>query len=282
MPKIKINLLGIALGLSLASPALAQNVSGSTVVATVGETEITIGHMIAMAATLPDNQRQLPPDVIFEGVMERLVQQEAISQSQADLSRMTELQLENERRSLVASEIVNGIAAAIEVTPDAVQAAYDRRFADFAPTTEYNASHILVETEDEAKAIIVELEGGADFAEQAKLKSTGPSGPGGGNLGWFGTGRMVPEFEAAVVALKKGAISAPVQTQFGWHVIILNDTRQPEIPAIEDMRGELENEVWREMLEAKIKELVDAAAVTRADVSGIDPAVLADSSLIAN
>ena len=282
MSKTKKFLLGTALGLSLASPILAQDVSGSTVVAKVGGTEITIGHMIAMTATLPDNQRQLPPDVIFEGVLERLIQQEAISQSQTDLSQMTVLQLENERRSLVASEIVNGIAQAVTVTPEAVQAAYDRRFADFAPTTEYNASHILVETEDEAKAIIVELEGGADFAEQAKLKSTGPSGPGGGNLGWFGTGRMVPEFEAAVVALEKGAVSAPVQTQFGWHVITLNDTRQPEIPAIEDLRAELENEVWREMLETEIKVLVDAAGVERRDVSGIDPAVLADFSLIAN
>lgn len=282
MSKYKKFLLGSALAVSLAGHALAQDVGSGTVVAKVGGTEITIGHMIAMAATLPEQQRQLPLDVIFEGVLERLIQQEAISQSQTELSRMTELQLENERRSLVASEIVNGIAEGVEVTPEAIQAAYDRRFADFTPSTEYNASHILVETEGEAKAIVVELQGGADFAELAKLKSTGPSGPGGGELGWFGTGRMVPEFEAAVVSMEKGAVSDPVQTQFGWHVIKLNDMRIPEVPAIEDMRGELEQEVWRETLEADIKLLVDAAAVERADVSGIDPTVLTDFSLIEN
>ena len=282
MRKYKSILLGAVLGLSLGAQAFAQETDGSTVVATVGDTDITIAHMIAMTLTLPDNQRQLPMDVIFEGVLERLIQQEAISQSQAEISKLTTLQLENERRALVASEIVNGIAAGVEIQPDAVQAAYDRRFADFTPSIEYNASHILVETEDEAKAIVAQLQGGADFAELAKLKSTGPSGPGGGELGWFGTGRMVPEFEAAVAGMEVGAISDPVQTQFGWHVISLNDSRMPEIPAIEDMRAELEQEVWRETLEAAIKELVDAATVERADVSGIDPSVLADMSLVEN
>ena len=76
--------------------------------------------------------------------------------------------------------------------------------------------------DDEAKAIVEELKGGADFAATAREKSTGPSGPGGGSLGWFGAGAMVPEFETAVAAMEAGDISDPVQTQFGWHVIKLN------------------------------------------------------------
>ncbi|MCG6902440.1 MAG: peptidylprolyl isomerase [Rhodobacter sp.] len=280
MSKINSFLLATALCTTLGTPLVAEDVTGNTVVATVGGTEITVGHMIAMTANLPAEQRQLPIEVIFEGVLERLIQQEAISQTQSDPSYMTQLQLENERRSLIASEIVNGIAEAIEVTPEAVQAAYDRRFDNFTPSMEYNASHILVETEDEAKALITDLEGGADFAELAKTKSTGPSGPNGGELGWFGLGRMVPEFETAVVAMEKDGISAPVQTQFGWHVIKLNDTRQPEAPTLEEMQGDLEQEVWREALQAKISTMVDAASVERADVTGIDPNVLADVTLL--
>jgi peptidyl-prolyl cis-trans isomerase C len=91
---------------------------------------------------------------------------------------------------------------------------------------------------------------------------------------------MVPEFETAVVAMEKDGISAPVQTQFGWHVIKLNDTRQPEAPTLEEMQGDLEQEVWREALQAKISTMVDAASVERADVTGIDPNVLADVTLL--
>ena len=280
MSKTKKFLLGTALGLSLASPILAQDVSGSTVVAKVGGTEITIGHMIAMTATLPDNQRQLPPDVIFDGVLERLIQQEAISRTQPDLSKLAALQLDNERRSLVASEIVNELARQVEVKPEDIQMAYDRRFADFSPAQEFNASHILVETEEEASALIEELNGGAEFAELAKTRSTGPSGPSGGALGWFGPGAMVPPFEAAVVELEKGQVSPPVQTRFGWHVIILNDTRLPEVPTVESMTAELEAEVWREQLQSRIAVMVDSAGVERSDITGISPDILGDFSLV--
>lgn len=274
--------LAAALGLALSAPLSAQDVAGDAVVATVGETEITIAHMAAMLGTLSTEQQQLPMDVIFEGVLERLIQQEAVSQSQPDLSKATRLRLENERRALIASEIVNQIAADVVVTDAAVQGAYDNRFADFTPSKEYNASHILVATEDEALAIIEDLNDGADFAALAREKSTGPSGPGGGSLGWFGLGRMVPAFEAAVVTMEAGEVSAPVQTQFGWHVIRLDETRQPGVPALDEVRAELEQEVWRETLAAKVEALVQTTTIERADLSGIDPAVLTDPSILAD
>jgi len=280
MSKYKNMLLGAAMCLTFGAPVMAQDVTGQTVVATVGGTDITVGHMVAMTLSLPEEQRSLPMDVIFEGLLERLIQQEAVSQSQTDLTRRTELQLENEQRSLVASEIVNAMAEKITVTDGDVQAAYDIRFADFMPQTEYNASHILVETEEEAKAIIAELEAGADFADTAKEKSTGPSGPSGGELGWFGPGRMVPDFEAAVVEMEKDGISAPVQTQFGWHVIKLNDSRQPGVPTLEEMKSTLEQEAWRNMMTAEIDALVGQVEIVRADVSGINPEVLTDPAMM--
>ncbi len=145
---------------------------------------------------------------------------------------------------------------------------------------EFNASHILVESEEEAQAVIEELEGGADFAALAKEKSTGPSGANGGSLGWFGPGMMVEEFETAVAEMEPGEVSDPVQTQFGWHVVKLNETRLPEAPEMSEVRGTLESEIWEERLREEIAAVVDAAEVERSDVSGIDPSVLKDTSLI--
>ncbi len=273
-------LLTMAFGLGLSVPAQAQEPDASTVMATVGGVDITLGHMIAMVTTLTEEQLQLPANVVFDGVLERLIQQEAISQSQSEPDMMTRLMVENEMRALKANRVVNEMADRIEVTEEDVQDAYNARFSEFTPATEYNASHILVETEEEAKAVMAELEDGADFAALAKAKSTGPSGPNGGLLGWFGPGRMVPEFEGAVMALKIGATSSPVKTQFGWHVIRLNETRDPAKPTLEDMKEELEQEVWRRRLDNEILTMVDVIKTDRTDTTNISPAILGQIDLI--
>ena len=156
----------------------------------------------------------------------------------------------------------------------AVQAAYDEKYGDGFGGVEFNASHILVETEEEAAGVIAQLDEGADFAALAKEKSTGPSGPGGGSLGWFGEGRMVAEFETAVKALDPGQVSPPVQTQFGWHVITLNERRQAEAPELNEVRSELQGELREQAVAAHIKELVDAANVERPEIEGLDHSVL--------
>jgi peptidyl-prolyl cis-trans isomerase C len=99
-------------------------------------------------------------------------------------------------------------------------------------------------------------------------------------LGWFGTGAMVPTFEAAVIALKVGEVSQPVQTQFGWHVITLNDLRSKSIPSLDEMRQDLQAEVRRDAVEARIAELTAATEVNEAETSGIDPAILKDLSVV--
>ncbi|MDF0601629.1 peptidylprolyl isomerase [Psychromarinibacter sp. C21-152] len=286
MANCKTLLASAALSLTLAAPGLAQDdsapaeVTADTVVATVDGVDITIGHMIAMRETLSDQNKGLPDEVIFEGLMERLIQQRAVSLSVDEVDKATELTIDNEESSLIAASKVNALASTIAVTEEDLQAAYDAKYADYEPVKEFNASHILVESEEAAQAVIEELEGGADFAAVAKEKSTGPSGANGGSLGWFGPGQMVPEFEEAVVTLEPGEISAPVQTQFGWHVVKLNETRLPEAPELAEVRGTLETELWEQKLRAEINEIVEAAEIDRADVSEIDPAVLKDLSLI--
>ena len=291
--------LGLATSVLLGAPAFAESHATSNdansgevmmpkvagpdqVVAKVGGTEITIGHMIAMTSTLPQNQLQGPLDELFYGVLDRLIQQEAVASTVSNPSPMVMLQLENERRSLLASTVVNRIAAEIEVTPELVQAAYDRRFENFSPDMEFKASHILVETEEDATAIAQELATGADFGELAREKSTGPTGPNGGSLGWFAKGRMVPPFEAAVAALEKGQVSGPVQTEFGWHVILLEDTRIPTVPSLEQLQPELEQEVFRNLFDSAVGELLSAAPVERFSLENVDPSILLNPAALEN
>ena len=264
----------------MALPTQAEDaVDASTVVATVNGAEITVGHMIVLKQRLPAQYQQLPPDVLFNGVLDQLVQQTLLGEEVDMLSLSSQLSLDNETRSLRAAEAVQDIAE-MATTEEAIQAAYDETFGSVEPETEYNASHILVETEEEAAALVTELEGGADFATLAREKSTGPSGPNGGELGWFGLGRMVPAFEEAVVAMEVGTVSAPVQTQFGWHVIRLNETRLKGAPALEEVRGDLTQTVQRQAIEAHVADLMEAAEIDRIEEGEIDPSILDNFSLV--
>ncbi len=272
---------GFAVCAALAMPVAAQDVSADTVVATVNGTDITVGTMIVMRDSLPDKYKSLPDDVLFDAVLNQAIQQTVLAQSVKDTSREIQLRLANEKRSLLAGKAIDRIVRDA-VTDEALQAAYEKKYANAAPETELNASHILVATEEEAKAIEKELADGADFAELAKAKSTGPSGPSGGELGWFTRGMMVKPFEDAVFALKEGEVSPPVKTQFGWHVIKLNGKRLKDAPKLDDVRDELAAEIQRSALEKKLSELTDAADIKRPDISGISPGVLRDLSLLAD
>jgi peptidyl-prolyl cis-trans isomerase C len=266
---------------SLALPAAAQDsVTADTVVATVNGTEITIGNMIIARATLPEQYQQLPAEVLFKGILDQLVQQTALEQSyEGDVPRRVELAVENERRQLIAGEVIEKAMAA-EITAEELDAAYAESYGSAEPTEEFNAAHILVETEEEAQAIKAELDGGADFAETAKTKSTGPSGPSGGALGWFGPGQMVPAFEEAVIGMEVGAVSDPIQTQFGWHVIKLEDKRQKDAPALEEVKAELETQIRQIKAQTMIEEMTAAADVDRSAAEGIDPEVLGNLGLL--
>ncbi|MEM1272452.1 MAG: peptidylprolyl isomerase [Pseudomonadota bacterium] len=253
--------------------------SSATVLATVNGTEITLANLIAMTAMLPPEYQQLPDEILFEGMLDQLIQQELLaSEASAEMTPLREVGLENERRTFLAASLVNEIALA-PVTEDEMQAAYDDIFGEVEPGMEFNASHILVETEEEALELIDLLGEGADFAELAAERSTGPSGPNGGQLGWFGQGMMVAPFEEAVMALEVGQISEPVETQFGWHVIILNEFRTEELPTLESIRGELEESVRQDRVDATIARLTDAGDVTRNEVD-IDPALIRNVDLL--
>ena len=272
-------LAGVALSTMMALPVAAQE--ADTVLASVNGNDITIGHLIVMRAFLPEQYQQLPDEVLFQGMLEQLIQQEVlVSSIEGDLGLRARLGLENERRAFIAGSVMDEIAMQ-PFSDEELQAEYDAQFGAVEPTTEWNASHILVETESEALALIEDLANGADFAELAREHSTGPSGPNGGQLGWFSAGMMVPEFEAAAAALETGGISEPVQTQFGWHVLILNETRQAEAPSLEDVRAELEDGLRRARMDAHLEAFMAEAEIERPELD-IDPSVISNTDLLNN
>ena len=264
---------------ALSAPVFADgHASADTVVASVNGTDITLAHMIVLKQRLPAQYQSLPGEVLFEGILDQLVQQTLLGQSIEQLSAGSLATLENEERALRASEVIQTISES-DVTEEAVEAAYQETYVEGGSASEFNAAHILVPTEEEALAIIEELEGGADFATVAQEKSTGPSGPRGGDLGWFGLGQMVPPFEAAVIAMEAGSISDPVQTQFGWHVIKLNDSR---FPTLESVRADLITQLRQVAIESRVAELTEGANISRSTVEDIDPALLDDLSILEN
>ncbi|NOE26778.1 peptidylprolyl isomerase [Ruegeria sp. HKCCD6157] len=280
MPKGLTFLPSLALAAVMALPLAAETQpDASTVVARVNGDEITLGHVIATVASLPPQYQQAEDDVLFDFVLEQLIQQQLLGQQQDGLNKQNALTLDNEKRSLQAVQTVAALTNDV-VTEEAIQAAYDARFNDFAGEDEFDASHILVESEEEAKALKAQLDDGADFAELARENSTGPSGPNGGALGWFGKGQMVPEFEAAVIALEKGQVSDPVQTQFGWHLVKLNDKRKTEAPELDAVRDELAQTIQQEAIQARIDELTQQAQIERPALEGAGPEIMRQLDLI--
>jgi peptidyl-prolyl cis-trans isomerase C len=274
-------LAALAITLTLPVSASAQDVTADTVAANVNGTIITIGHMIVVRDALAGQYNNVYDEVLFEGILDQLIQQTVLSQTIGSPSMAVQIRLENERRALLAGAAMS-LAIDRAVTEDALKALYEDRFASAEQSRENNASHILVETEEEAQALVEALEGGADFADLARKMSTGPSGPNGGELGWFGPGMMVAPFEEAVVALEVGKISAPIQTQFGWHVIKLNDSRLLAAPSLAEVRNELAEELEQQAIEKTLADLTEAADIIRPDLSNIDPAILNNTGLVRN
>ncbi len=151
------------------------------------------------------------------------------------------------------------------ITDETIQAAYDKQFTAMGGS-EYQASHILTKTEDDAKAVIKQLQDGGDFAELAKKHSIGPSAPKGGSLGWFGADQMVPPFSQAVVALENEKYSQePVKTRFGWHVIYRESSRPKTPPPLESVKTKLQGTLQKAKIEQYLEKLQTAAQIVMAE-----------------
>ena len=262
-----------AIAAALSTGAVAQDVTAETVVASVGDTEITLGEIIIARTQLPQQYAQLPVELLFTGLVDQLIQQQLLADASTGTSAQIEYTLRNERRALVAADVITEIANT-SVTEADLQAAYDERFTDAEDVPEFNAAHLLVETEEEAVAAKARIDEGAAFADVAREVSTGPTGPNGGNLGWFGAGAMVPEFEQAVAALEVGGVTEPFETQFGWHVATLLETRVQALPTLDQVRSQLAQELQEVAITARIEELAEMQTVVRPEEGQFDPALI--------
>jgi len=272
MAKFNTIFRNIAFTLFLSTPLAAQEANLTTVVATVNGTKLTLAHVLDIKRQLPAQYKNLEDSVLFNGIIEQLVQQQLLASSFETPPSWLPTAMENQERNLLSTIVIDDIRAGA-LSEAALQSAYDAKFPAGEGEEEYQASHILMETEDEAREILALLDEGADFTTLAQEHSTGPSGPRGGDLGWFGKGQMVPDFENAVLSMAPGAYAGPVQTQFGYHLILLRDRRIMARPSLEEVRGELEVELQNAAVESHLRALMDGADVSLSS-DDIDPSVL--------
>ncbi len=283
---LKHALLGCAAAIALGSAVSAQgDIGRDTVVATVNGVEITLGEMIITAAQLPPQYQMLPPDILFQGVMDQLIQQQVLADTvSVDPARVT-MALTNTRRNLLAGEVINDISMQ-DIGDAELQAAYEGIFGGAEPEREFNASHILVDTEEEALAVLERIAAGEAFEDLAQELSKDPgSGPMGGALGWFGLGMMVAPFEQAVVQLsteEAGTISDPVETQFGFHVVRLNEQRLLEAPTLDEVRAEVAEQIRQQRIEEFLLALLDEAEIDTPEEGAFDPDLILNLDLLAD
>ena len=203
--------------------------------------------------------QQLPPDldnrVRDKIVLDEIFTQEAEKRGLAATAEY-KLQMEQARQAVLTQALRTDYAKTHPVTDTEVKAEYDKFKAQSAGT-EYRARHILVEKEDEAKALIAQIKGGASFEELAKKNSKDPgSGANGGDLDFAAPSAYVPEFSQAMVKLKKGEMTAePIKSQFGYHIIKLDDTREAQFPPLDEVKAQLKQRMEQQRLAAYVDEI---------------------------
>ncbi|HHG89846.1 MAG TPA: peptidylprolyl isomerase [Devosia sp.] len=251
----------VVLAQESASPAL-------DVVARVDGVPITEAELIFAAEDLAQDLSSVPPAEQRAFLISVLIDMKLMANQARELELdKTEIfarrQTYLEERALRRAYFTTFVET--EVTEEATRAAYEKIIASESPREEVRARHILLATLEDAQAVIAELEAGRPFEDVAREKSTGPSGPNGGDLGFFGRGQMVPEFENAVFALETGQVSEPVQTQFGWHVIKMEERRQSSPPPFEQLAGRLRQQLLVEEFEAQVEALKSSAVIEITD-----------------
>jgi len=254
------------------APAPSPLPPPNTVVARVDGTELHLSDVEAAQQNLPPQAQKLPLEQIYPMLLDRLVDGALITEAgrKEHLEQNPELQVRLKRYEdrLIQEAYLNQAIKAAE-TEDQLKARYQTFAKDQAGREEVHAQHILVKTEDEAKSVIAELDKGADFGELAKKYSTDPSASSGGDLGYFGHDDMVKAFTDAAFALPKGQYSkTPVKTEFGWHVIKVEDRRAGKPPSFEEAREQLSRDLAHEIIDAKLQNLRGAAKIEEFGLDG--------------
>lgn len=256
-------LLGIML---LALPGMVPaQAADEDILANVNRTAITAGDLDLMLDDLAGQLNGLTETQQRAAALSFLIEVRLLAEAAAEagLDETPEFQRRMEllrQRTLHSSFVEAEVAAAL--TDEKLRERYDRELAGATPVNEVRARHILLPTQEEAEAVIAELDQGGDFAALAIEKSTDPGRSDGGDLGFFGPGQMVKPFEEAAFALEVGSYTRePVQTQFGWHVIKVEDRRAQQPPAFEEVKEQIRSVLFRDAYGAVVEKARAAAQI---------------------
>lgn len=251
----------------IAVPVQAQSVETDPVVATINGVDVRLTDIENARHSLPSQLQGAPLRDVYPVLLEslinsRLAANEAkkigLDQSAEFKHRMARISEQILERILLARKIES------QLTDELIMDRYQQLVEGAKAQSQVRARHILVDSQDQAIDLIADLQGGGDFATLAKAHSTGPSGARGGDLGWFGPGQMVAEFDEAIKGIETGTFSpVPVQTKFGWHVISVEERRPFPVPQYQDVREVLANELLAELGQAYMDQLRGEAEIEK-------------------
>lgn len=253
--------------------AAAPTAVKDPVVAVVNGQQIRLSELEIAQQSLPQQYRSMPLQAVFPALLERIIDSKLVVQ-EGKKNKTNEDPAFKKRMAFVEEQVLQDFWIQREisrlVTLEKIQQRYQERLKSMPPEEEVHARHILVATEDEAKAIIAELKKGTAFDKLAKEKSTDKaSGAEGGDLGWFKKSDMVKEFADAAFDLKKGQVSeAPTKTQFGYHVISIDDRRTAPPPALEELSEQIREELAREAVTAQLDKIRSGSKIEKFNMDG--------------
>lgn len=262
----------LALALLTGSPVYAED--ANPVLAKVNGSEIRQSDVALAEEELGPSLAQMDPATKKDNVLSFLIDMTIVSKA-AEEKKIEDRPEFKTRLAFAKNRLLMDNLLAVEgkaaTTDEAMKKVYEEASKQITGEQEVHARHILVETEDEAKAVEEELKKGADFAELAKKKSKDPGASDGGDLGFFTKEQMVPEFSAVAFAMEPGKISDPVKSQFGWHVIKVEEKRSRKAPDFEQVKGQIETYVTRKAQADYVAKLREGAKVERMDQAAATP-----------
>lgn len=268
---------GLLLGLmtpALLAPAAAQEEQpdrSRLLIATVDGQEIRQADVSALVATLPPQTQQLPREQLLPLVLQELINNKILvklaRRDGLDKEPEFERQIKSAAEQILRQIFLEQLSEAA-LNDEAIQKYYDENIGSAKGNVEVRARHILLETEEDALAVVEEIESGGNFERLARDRSTGPSAPAGGDLGYFTRDAMVAPFAEAAFAMAVGEVSEPVQTRFGWHIIKVEDRRETAPPPLEQVRDEITRQLFRQVVQNAISGERENSEVVLYDAQG--------------
>ncbi len=248
------NMTATSTGTAVAEGVVIATVNGAPITQT--ELEVYTGQRKPPSSAPEANSEEV---VMKELISLELMRQSGVEQG-LDKQPMVIATIDQQKRTALAGAAIQSFMSSNPISDEDAKKLYDEQMGE--PMKEFKARHILVKEQEEAEAIIKLLDSGSDFSELAREKSTGPSGPSGGELGWFSEKQMVAPFSAAAAGLEKGQYTkTPVETQFGWHVIILDDSRETAPPPFDDVKDRIKMLLMNQQLQQHVEAMRTAATI---------------------